>query len=109
MIIIDEFPFRFVERYEFQRYSTTLQPKLQIRDIQSRQTVARDVIDIYGVEREKLREALKGRKVYLTMDTWTSIQNLNYMSLTCHFINDDWNLHKRILNFCQWKTIRGRL
>ena len=109
MIIIDELPFRFVEGYEFQRYSTTLQPKLQIRDIQSRQTVARDVIDIYGVEREKLREALKGRKVYLTMDTWTSIQNLNYMSLTCHFINDDWNLHKRILNFCQWKTIRGRL
>ena len=41
------------------------------------------------------------------MDTWTSIQNLNYMSLTCHFIDDDWNLHKRILNFCQVKDHRG--
>ena len=85
MIIIDELPFRFVEGYEFQRYSTTLQPKLRIRDIPSHQTVARDVIGIYDVVREKLKGALKGRKVCLTMDTWTSIQNLNYMSLTCHF------------------------
>ena len=66
-------------------------------------------ISIYGVEREKLREALKGRRVCLTMDTWTSIQNLNYMSLIGHFIDDDWNLHKRILNFVKWKTIGGRL
>ncbi|XP_050277953.1 zinc finger BED domain-containing protein RICESLEEPER 2-like [Quercus robur] len=101
MVIIDELPFRFVEGYGFQRYATTLQPKLQIRDIPSHQTVARDVIDIYGVEREELKGALKGRRVCLTMDTWTSIQNLCYMSLTGHFIDDDWKLHKRILNFCQ--------
>ena len=36
MVIIDELPFRFVEGYGFQRYSTTLQPKLRIRDIPSR-------------------------------------------------------------------------
>nr|XP_023873759.1 uncharacterized protein LOC111986365 [Quercus suber] len=52
MVIIDELPFRFVEGYGFQRYSTTLQPKLRIRDIPSHQTVTRDVIGIYGVERE---------------------------------------------------------
>ena len=69
MVIIDELPFRFVEGYGFQRYSTTLQPKLQTRDIPSRQIVARDVIGIYGVEREKLKRALKGRRVCLTTDT----------------------------------------
>ena len=79
IIIINELPFRFVEGYGFQRYSTTLQPKLQIKDISSRQTVARDVISIYGVEREKLREALKGCRVCLTTDTWTIIQNLLYV------------------------------
>ena len=68
MVIIDELPFRFVEGYEFQRYVTTLQPKLQVRDIPSRQTMARDVIGTYGVERKKLRGALKGRRVCLTMD-----------------------------------------
>ena len=107
MVIIDELPFRFVEGYGFQRYSTTLQPKLRIRDIPDCQTVARDVIGIYGVEREKLRGALKGRRVCLTTDTWTSIQNLCYMSLIGHFIDDDWKLHKRILNFCQVEDHKG--
>jgi len=35
------------------------------------------------------------------MDTLTSIHNLNYMCLTCHYIDDAWKLRKRILNFCQ--------
>ena len=69
--------------------------------------MARDVIGIYGVEREKLRGALKGRRVCLTIDTWTSIQNLCYMSLTVHFIDDDWKLYKRILNFCQVEDHKG--
>ena len=41
MIIIDELPFRFVQGYGFQRYSTILLPKLRIRDILSRQTMLR--------------------------------------------------------------------
>ena len=69
--------------------------------------MARDVIGIYGVEREKLRGALKGRRVCLTLDAWTSIQNLCYMSLTVHFIDDDWKLYKRILNFCQVEDHKG--
>ena len=88
MIIIDEFPFRCIKGYGFKKYVTTLQPKFHLKDIPSRQTVARDVIGIYNSEREKLRKSLKGCKVCLTMGTWTSIQNLNYMCLTCHF-NDD--------------------
>ena len=107
MVIINELPFRFVEGYGFQRYSTTLQHKLRIRDIPSRQTVTRDVIGIYDVEREKLRWALKGYRVCLTTNTWTSIQKLCYMSLTGYFIDDDWKLHKRILNFCQVEDHKG--
>ena len=36
----------------------------------------------------------------LTIDTWTSIQNLNYMCLTYYYIDGDWTYQKRILNFC---------
>ncbi|XP_030964134.1 zinc finger BED domain-containing protein RICESLEEPER 2-like [Quercus lobata] len=107
MIIIDELPFRCVEGYGFKKYVTTLQPKLRVKDIPSRQTVARDVIGIYNSEREKLRKSLKGCRVCLTTDTWTSLQNLNYMCLTCHFIDDTWKLHKRILNFCQVEDHKG--
>ena len=30
-----------------------------------------------------------------------------YMCLTCHFIDDAWKLHKRILNFCQVEDHKG--
>ena len=35
----------------------------------------------------------------MTTDTWTSIQNLNYMVVTKHFIDGDWTYQKKILNF----------
>ena len=38
-------------------------------------------------------------RVCLTTDTWTSIQRTNYMCVTAHFIDDDWVLHKRVINF----------
>ena len=80
MIIIDKLPFRCVDGYGFKKYVTTLQLKLRLKDIPSRQTMARDVIRIYNSEREKLRKSLKDCRVCFTMDTWTSLQNLNYMS-----------------------------
>ena len=107
MIIIDELSFRHVEGYGFKKYVTTLQLKLRLKDISSRQTMTRDVIGIYNSEREKLRKSLKGCRVCLTMDTWTSIQKLNYMCLTCHFVDDAWKLHKKILNFCQVEDHKG--
>ena len=30
------------------------------------------------------------------------------MCLTCHFIDDDWKLHKRILNFCIVDSYKGK-
>ena len=57
MIIIDELPFRCIEGYEFKKYVTTFQLKLRLKDIPSRQTIAKDVIGIYNSEREKLRKS----------------------------------------------------
>ena len=98
MIILDELPFTFVENYGFRKFVKVLQPKFKI--IPSRKTIAKEVVSIYNMERMKLKKALEGRRLCLTTDTWTSIQNFCYMCLTCHFIDDDWKLHKRILNFC---------
>ncbi|GAV63241.1 Dimer_Tnp_hAT domain-containing protein [Cephalotus follicularis] len=41
------------------------------------------------------------------MDTWTSIQRINYMSLTAHFIDKDLKMNKKILNFCPIFSHRG--
>ena len=50
----------------------------------------------------KLKKYFKkmSSRICLTTDTWTCIQNLSYMCLTAHFIDDDWKMHKRIIAFC---------
>jgi hypothetical protein len=53
------------------------------------------------------KKALKGQRLYLTTDTWTSIQKINHMCLTAHWIDEGWNLNKRILNFCQVFNHKG--
>ena len=99
MIILDELPFTFVENYGFRRFMKVLQPKFKI--MSSRKTITKEVVSIYNIERAKLKKALEGRRVCLTTDTWTSIQNFCYMCLTCHFIDDDWKLHKNFeLLYC---------
>lgn len=105
MIVLDELPFRFVEGEGFKRFCAVLQPKF--KNIPSRVTIARDIVGIFNNERDRLRNVLKGRRICLTTDTWTSIQNLNYMCLTAHFIDDDWKLQKRIINFGQVEDHKG--
>ena len=34
-----------------------------------------------------------------TMDMWTSNQNKSYMCVTVHWIDDNWSIQKRIVNF----------
>jgi hypothetical protein len=71
--------------------------------IPSRHTVSRDCGEIFLEEKGKLKYFFANTKtrVCLTIDTWTSIQRVNYMCVTAHFIDDNWVLHKRIINFKQ--------
>ncbi|KAH9687231.1 BED-type domain-containing protein [Citrus sinensis] len=106
MIIIDELPFSFVEKEGFRKFMSKACPKL---DRFSRRTVARDVYQLYLNEKNNLKKVFARNKyrVCITTDCWTSIQNLNYMVITAHFIDDEWQLHKRILNFCQIDDHKG--
>lgn len=99
MIIMDELPFRVVEAKGFKQYTSAICPRFKVP---SRWTVARDCYEIYVEEKEKLSQNLKtvNSIVSLTTDCWTSIQKINYMCLTAHYIDSEWKLHKRVLNFC---------
>ena len=68
--------------------------------ITHRTTIVRACMNIYSSEMDILRRAFVGQQVCVTTDTWTSIQNLNYMVVTTHFIDGDWTYQKKILNFC---------
>ncbi|XP_074369609.1 zinc finger BED domain-containing protein RICESLEEPER 2-like [Apium graveolens] len=95
-IILDELPFRHLEGEGFKLYSRYMNPKF---DPPSRMTIARDVYNLYVDEKKKIKNMLSKEKVCLTTDTWTSIQNINYMCVIAHWIDGDWKLHKRIIGF----------
>ena len=74
-----------------------------------RSTVTRDCLKTYFEERLKLKTFLKEhcQRVCLTTDSWTSIQRLNYMCITAHFIDNEWKLHKKILSFVPVSSHKG--
>ena len=45
--------------------------------------------------------------VSLTLNTWTSIQNMNYMCVIAHYIDERWGLNKKILKFCLISNHKG--
>uniref|UniRef100_A0A7N0TTA3 Transposase n=1 Tax=Kalanchoe fedtschenkoi TaxID=63787 RepID=A0A7N0TTA3_KALFE len=106
MIIRDELPFNFVDHVGFQCFMSTCCPLFAIP---SRYTVKRDISEVFHEQRKVLKDFLKESdvKICITTDTWTSLQNINYMSITSHFIDSNWKLHKRILNFCRISSHRG--
>ena len=60
-------------------------------------------------EKNKLESVFgqSNQSACLTTDWWTFVQILNYLCLIAHFIDNDWKLQKRILNFCLIKNHKG--
>ena len=108
MIIVDELPFSFVENEGFRYFMSVTQPRLPLP---GRISIARDCLSLYMSEKHKFRDLFTktNQSVCLTTDTWTSVQNINYMVLTAHFIDQDWKLRKRILNFCPITSHKGEI
>lgn len=99
MIIIDGLPFSFVEGIGFKEFcAVSLPPEFEHP---SRRTMAKYAMEIYVDMRAKLNNLLKNEKprVSLTIEKWTSLQSISYMCLAAHWIDGNWKLQKRILNF----------
>ena len=103
-IVLDELSFRHVEHEGFRELVRVLEPRFTLP---SRFTVARDIFQLYLDEKEKLKKVLKEERISITTDTWTSIQNINYMCITAHWVDSDWKLQKRIISFCQITDHKG--
>ncbi|XP_062029076.1 zinc finger BED domain-containing protein RICESLEEPER 1-like [Rosa rugosa] len=97
MVVVDELPFSFVEKQGFRKFCYVMQPLFRVP---CRKTLVKDFLKLYDKTKKKLKSDLAHHRVCLTTDTWTSVQNFNYMVLTTHFIDDEWVMHKRIINFC---------
>lgn len=52
------------------------------------------VWDMFFIKKAKIMSVISDQRVSVTIDTWTSIQDINYMVVTAHFMDSDWKLHK---------------
>ncbi|CAL2224502.1 unnamed protein product [Prunus armeniaca] len=103
-IIKDEIPFRAVEGTGFKSFIHDLQPRFMIPNWNK---LAKGVWDLFLVEKTNIMSMISDQRVSIITDTWTSIQNINYMVVTAHFMNHEWKLHKRIINFVNIKSHKG--
>ena len=67
----------------------------------SRDTLASDVMNMYKIEKEKLRIRLNSISgmLCLTSDVWTVCTNSSYICLAVHYVDDKWKLNSKILAF----------
>ena len=94
MIIIDEIAFKFFENKGFRKFMGDAQLKFKIP---SHVTIVIYCMHVFNDENEKLKHVLYANKkmVSLTTNTWRSIQNMNYMCVTVHYIDEGWELNKK--------------
>lgn len=98
-IMINELPFMHVESFMWNEIMRTATPHYQKI---TRGTLKGDYHTTYEIEKKKLKEEFKSvQKINITTDMWTSsCQKFGYMVSTGHWIDVDWKLNSRVLNFC---------
>jgi hypothetical protein len=86
MIIVEEFPFSFVEKNGVKKMFRVLKPRFTLP---SRYIVMKDCVKLFMTKKDMMKKKLMmaGQRICLTTDTWTLIQNMNYMVVTGHFID----------------------
>ncbi|XP_021759556.1 zinc finger BED domain-containing protein RICESLEEPER 2-like [Chenopodium quinoa] len=87
-----------VEHEGFRELHTYLNSK--VRTI-SRNTILKWCMTEHDVLKQYVRNTFKAltSKVSLTCDVWTACTTRGYLSLTAHFVDNDWKLRSKVLNF----------
>ncbi|XP_076042318.1 zinc finger BED domain-containing protein 4-like [Oratosquilla oratoria] len=96
MIAEDLQPVSVVEDKGFRRLLHGLNPRYQLP---SRREISRTLLpNLYKHEVEKMRKELdQAKHISLTTDIWTSRQTKGFITVTAHFISQDWTLHSAVL------------
>ena len=97
-MIMHDLPFNFVEYAGIRSVFHYLHPQLQLV---SRNTAKADAFKLYKKEKSKIKSMLEDApgRISFTSDAWTSLTSDGYVCLTAHFIDKNWSLQKRVLNF----------
>jgi hypothetical protein len=97
MICAHEYPLSMVDHAGFRRFCAALQPLFKVM---SRNTIRKDILDMYEVQRCCMVDLFQRcqSRIAVTTDMWTANhQKKGYMSVTVHFIDEDWKLKSFLL------------
>ncbi|KAG6506572.1 hypothetical protein ZIOFF_031896 [Zingiber officinale] len=97
-IVKHDLPFQFVEYKAIRSIFTYLEPQVNYF---TRNTARTDILKMYKNECNRIAQEMHScpGKICFTSDLWTSITTDGYIYLTAHFIDSNWVLQKRIINF----------
>ncbi|KAJ6298237.1 hypothetical protein OIU76_019390 [Salix suchowensis] len=98
MIILHGYPLTMVEHVGFKIFVKNLQPLFEFVPNSS---IEVSCMEFYLKEKQKVYEMinrLHGR-INLAIEMWSSPENAEYMCLIAHYIDEDWKLQQKILNF----------
>lgn len=96
-IICDQQAFQVVENEDFRKLILALDPRFKVP---SRQTISDHILRIYEQERAQLCSFFQNfdRKVAMTVDTWSACTNQAYLSITLHWIDNNWCMQRILLD-----------
>jgi hypothetical protein len=99
MILALDLPFDFLEHEGMRRYTETLNPNAVIPPTNVLEAY---VTHLYMKGKSKLQQELATipNRISLTFDLWESCTTMPYICLTAHFVDANWKLNSKVLNFC---------
>jgi hypothetical protein len=98
MILAHDLPFHFLELEGMRKYTEFLNPNAVIPPTN---VIEAYVSHLYTKEKLKLKQELAGipNRISLTFDLWESNTTETYICLTAHFVDANWKLNSKVLNF----------
>ncbi|CAJ2676966.1 unnamed protein product [Trifolium pratense] len=98
MILAHDLPFHFFEQEVIRKYSEFLNPNTVTP---TKNVIEAYVSHLYSKEKLKLKQELATipNRISLTFDLWESCTTETYICLTAHFVNANWKLNSKLLNF----------
>ncbi|KAD5318182.1 hypothetical protein E3N88_18128 [Mikania micrantha] len=103
MIMLHDYSPSMVEHVGFKIFVKNLQPMFEVL---TTTVVESDCLTIYAKERQKVFEIMRNLhgRISLAVSFWSSPENADYLSLTANYIDDNWKLQRKLLNFLTYDS-----
>jgi len=100
LIIQNMLPFNIVESKSFR---TLLSGINKSYTVPNRKTIKNYIENIWLNERDKKKKELNDNvsKIALTIDLWTSLNNISFLGISYHYIDNNWSLRYGVLDILE--------